>query len=336
MFEEASQKVAAFFHVPPERLLLTPGCTSALQLAVADHAWKPGDRVLTTHFEHHAMHRCFDKLSQRGVQVKVLPYAGDQLVQLDAAEAELRRGDVRLVAMTAACNVTGLMAPVQEMIKLAQRYDALTLIDGAQIAGWWDLDLMQLGVDLFTFAGHKGPQAPWGIGGLYVREGAPLECPAAVCDLASLAAKEEVAMPGYCDAGSVDMASLAGLAAACDWLNEPQQSQRLTLARKHAAAFTTAIGNDDRVKVYHPSPMERKMPTVALTVEGFSTAALGKRLRDQGVIASAGFQCAPQAHTALGTTEEGVVRFSFGPTSTAEDATRCAEIFQAVLARGEA
>ena len=85
--------------------------------------------------------------------------------------------------------------------------------DGAQIAGWFDLDLEQLGVDFFTFAGHKGLQAPWGIGGLYVAENTSMKCPNASCEFDPSKRSEFGTQPGYCDAGSVDLIALAGLAA---------------------------------------------------------------------------------------------------------------------------
>ena len=100
-----------------------------------------------------------------------------------------------LLAMTAASNVTGELLPIASLVELARRHGAAALIDAAQIAGWIDLDLPRLGADFVAFAGHKGPQAPWGIGGLYVSP--RLAWPA----------------PGYCDVGSVDRCALAGLAA---------------------------------------------------------------------------------------------------------------------------
>jgi len=188
LFAAAHETAADFFHVEPSRLLLTPSCTAALQLAVQDHSWRPGDRVLTSHFEHHALQRSLVKLEDLGVVVTALPYSDEEPIPLDALEAELKRGSVRLLALTAACNVTGRLLPISEATALAHRFGALALIDGAQIAGWWDLDVAALEADLFTFAGHKGPQAPWGVGGLYVRPDLGMKCPAAVCDVAELQA----------------------------------------------------------------------------------------------------------------------------------------------------
>ena len=82
--------------------------------------------------------------------------------------------------------------------------------------------------------------------------------------------------------------------------------------------------------IHHDGHWEAKMPSVAITMAGIPCDQLGMQLRSHGIIASAGFQCSPQAHHALGTAESGVVRLSFGPTSVAEDAERAAETMQQI------
>ncbi len=326
LFKSAHHTVAKFFHVDPQRLLLTPSCTAAINLAVTDHAWNTGDRVVTSNFEHHALYRALVKLNEHGIDITTLPQGSNDLLQLELLEAELKSGGVRLVALTAACNVTGHLLPISEAITLAHAFDAIVLVDGAQIAGWWDLDVPELGADLFTFAGHKGTQAPWGIGGLFVSPNVSMNCPEATCERLELqAASHCTVMPGYCDAGSVNLSALAGLAAGCCWLNEPQQRSRLQHARNLAGEFTEAVRNVPGVLVHHDVSVDKKVPTVAISVEGASCTDIAARLRASGLITSAGFQCAPQAHRALGTDRNGVIRFSFGPTSDVSDVPRAAE-----------
>jgi selenocysteine lyase/cysteine desulfurase len=325
LFHSAHQTVSEFFHVDPARLLLTPSCTAALNLAVMDHSWRAGDRVVTSSFEHHALHRALVKLTEGGVEVTTLPRGTNELISLKTLEQELIAGRVRLVALTAACNVTGQLLPISRAIRLAHEFGALALIDGAQIAGWWDLDVTKLGVDLFTFAGHKGPQAPWGIGGLFVSPSVLMNCPSAACELSvSPDVRQCTAMPGYCDAGSVNLSALAGLATACRWLREPETADRLRRARHLADRFAEAVRCLPGMVLHHDVPAEKKVPTVALTIDSASSTDVATKLRQHGIIASGGYQCAPQAHQAMGTDRSGVIRFSFGPQN------RDSEIEQAV------
>lgn len=332
LFSSAHREVSDFFHVEPKRLLLTPSCTAALQLAVQDHPWQSGDRVLTSHFEHHAMQRALNKIESMGVTVTTLPYNDEEPILLDALEAELKKGSVRMLALTAACNVTGRLLPIEEAIAIAHRFDAMTLIDGAQIAGWWEIDLQALGADLFTFAGHKGPQAPWGIGGLYVRPDLPMSCLSAVCDISEQRARSaESVMPGYCDAGSVNLASLAGMSAACRWLKSPERQERLNVARRLTASLSEMLREMPEITVHHDCEIESKVPTVAVSLPDRDSTELAKRLRQQGVITSGGFQCAPQAHQALNTGQNGVIRFSFGPSNSINDVHGAAETLRRLL-----
>lgn len=318
-FQADHRTVAKFFGVDTSRLLLTPNCTSALSLALRDQPWSTGDRVLTSRFEHHALYRVLTQLRQRGVDVSELPISGSELVDLATLRDELVRGRVRLVAMTAACNVTGQQLPIAAATELAHRYGARMLVDGAQIAGWSDINLRDTEVDLFTFAGHKAPHGPWGVGGLYVSPDMEMSCPLATCEIQSESSRQFSSMPGYCDAGSVDLSALAGLAAAVDWLQEPAQHDRLTRARDLAEELTATLRGLPGLTIHGDVPFDNKMPTLAITVRQMDSSRVAEHLRTHGIVASGGFQCAPRAHDSLGTSQTGVVRLSFGPSNQEAD-----------------
>jgi selenocysteine lyase/cysteine desulfurase len=326
----AHERVARAFGIAdPGRLLLTRGGTSALAVGVADLPWEPGDRVLVSALEHHALRGPVDRLSARGVEVGVVPRAPDGPLDVAVLQAELARGSVRLVATTAACNVTGELLPCDQAIALAHGHGALCLLDAAQVAGWIPLDVARLGVDLLAFAGHKALHAPWGIGGLYVAPHVRMASPAARCELppggtdvpaAGAASAGCLDMPGACDVGSVDRAALAGLAAALDWLDDPSRADRLERARALIETIADALQGRRGVTLHGARDPERRLPTLALTVAGRTSGRLAEALARRGVIASGGLQCAPSAHDAIGTAPDGVLRLSAGPGNDARDA----------------
>ncbi len=331
-FETHHQAVARAFGIEdPGRLLLTPGCTSALAVAVADHDWQTGDRVVISGFEHHALHRPVSKLAAQGVDVVTVRGSADEPVALDELEAVLRAGPVRLVAMTAAGNVTGTLLPVAEIARLAHEHGALFLLDAAQVAGWLPIDVTAWDVDLLAFAGHKGLQAPWGIGGLYVAPHVAMNSPAAVCELPAPGAMQATTaegnpspaacatMPGYCDVGSVDRAALAGLAAGLAWLDEPGQADRLTRCRELIARLAAAVSAFPHVTLHGPRDPEARCPTLAFTTSTHSPAELAQALAERGVLVGSGLQCAPSAHETLGTAPHGVLRLSVGPAQGDDD-----------------
>ncbi|MFT4624889.1 MAG: selenocysteine lyase/cysteine desulfurase [Myxococcota bacterium] len=300
-FARHHSAVARFFAVAADDLLLTPGCTSALSVGVLDHPWRPGDRLIVDALAHRALHRPALQLRERGVVV----------VEARAAEVEahLLAGPVRLVALSAADNVTGARIDVPAVVALAHAHGARVLIDAAQVAGWLDREIGAWRADLVAFAGHKGPQGPWGIGGLILAPGLVMASP-----------REDgtADRPWYCDVGSVDRLALAGLAAGCGWSAERPHRLRDALRvreRLEAAlpADAVVLGGRERV------------PTVAYTRPGRSVAEEVARLRERGVIASGGLQCAPLAHRAWGTAPDGVVRLSLGPGMGAEELGRLVE-----------
>lgn len=316
-FEKAHAAVCRFFGVAdPEQLLLTPGCTSSLATAIASVDLPAGSRVLTSQWEHHAVHGPLQQLMQQGVAVESILIGEDSPVDLFALEQSLASRDVGLVAVTAACNVTGDLLPIERIIELSHQHDAMVLIDAAQIVGWVYLDLDRLGADVVAFGGHKGLQAPWGIGGLYVARSARMKCPTAQCAIHDRSAVDAGQLmggrPGYCDVGSVDQFALAGLEAAIERLDETTRNHDLQVARDQVGRVRETLSRDRRVTLFGMAEANCRLPTIAFAVDGETSGQSAARLRQHGLIVGSGLQCSPVSHDALGTAETGLVRISVG------------------------
>lgn len=282
------------------RLQLTPGCTSALALLIGDLPWRAGDRCLVASLSHVALERPAASLRARGVEVVELPprFEPDFApVDLDRLEEGLE-GGARAVLVPSADNVSGALFPLAEIASRARAAGALLLVDAAQTAGW--LPLPTEHADGLAFGGHKGLQGPWGVGGLWVREGLALQG-------ARLGAS---ASSGWCDAGSLDRSAVAGLRAGLDALERLGPAPaRLKRARARLEVLTEHLPLAWRI--LGPRAPEDRLPTLA--VVGPDGRASKGRLEASGVVASFGLQCAPLAHAAFGT-PDGCVRFSVGPS----------------------
>jgi selenocysteine lyase/cysteine desulfurase len=306
-FADAHAAIAAALHVPPTHFLPTPGCTSAIRVWLAQRRWQPGTRVLVSGMEHDALSRPILALRDQGVEVVVLPRAPDGPLDTDALAYQLDRGGVALVALSLVANVTGERLPVEAVVRRCRAAGARVLVDGAQATGWWPLDLAALGADAFVFAGHKGPQAPTGVGGLVVSD--PDE------------------LPDYCDTGSVDLLALRGLAAGLAWMGaEPRHAA----ARAVEQVFRAGIAS--HVAVF-PNPPDGA-PTTAFRPRRGTPGALARRLRTAGIVLSGGHQCAELTHRTLGTWPDGVCRASFGPLITEEQARVAAGVVVSALQAG--
>lgn len=299
----------------PERLVITPGCTGALAAGISNLPWIEGDRVLTSSLEHAGIAHPVAKLSsERGVEHEAIAYHPADGIDLDALEDSLRSRPARLVAVSYATNTTGHVLPVKDIVRLAQENGALCLIDAAQAAGVVQHSVGDLGCDLWAFAGHKGPQGPQGVGGLWAAPHVEFAVDAASCTLDGTAPSS---MPGYCELGGANIAGAAGVAAGLRWLAETGLGKRgVELGRR----FREGAAAIEGIEVLGGEARENGLAT-ALIPHGTPIDACEQHLAAAGVLVRAGHHCAEAATRTLGTTD-GCVRVSFGPTSTEDDVDR--------------
>ena len=297
-----------------KELWITSSCTSALHLAISSLQWEQGDKLLTTHFEHHALSRCLQQLAMvKGIQYKQSPYSSEAIFNLEWLEMELKKGGVKLVAISHASNVTGDILPIEAIAKLAQQYGAITLVDGAQTVGVVPIDLSKLKVDFFTFAGHKGPLGPQGIGGLYIRPGVELLVPAASCDLnqANNSLGHCSNTLSFCDTGSVNMAGLMGLTSGLNFLKQ----KGLKEIRDNQMQITESVLSVLQslpIKIYGCNSPKYSTSVVSFNPKKILKKKLDSYLKEKHIYISHGYQCAPWAHEAIGNSKEGAFRVSFG------------------------
>jgi selenocysteine lyase/cysteine desulfurase len=331
-YESAHAVACRFLGIEaPERLLLTSGCTSALALAVGDLPWREGDVVVTSAVEHHALARPIEKLvRERGVVHQTAPYRPGHPMDLDFVRDTLRGGRVRLVATTAASNVTGELLPVAELIELVHERDALYLLDAAQTVGVLPLDLRELNADILAFAGHKGPLGPHGVGGFWAAPSVSFESPWATCEIGSGAARAACStFPGFCDVGSVNLAGVAGLAAGFQWLETNASDRPRRLARRLAAAIgqregCTLLGGDARCE---------RTATIGLTIPSLGMGHTEEFFSERGIVVRVGQHCAPTALEALGE-PAGALRISFGHFNDERDVDAVIDVIDEAIKQG--
>ena len=170
--EDARESVAALLGCRASEIVFTSGGTEADNLAVAGLAG-PGDHIITSSIEHHAVLLACRHLEDMGAEVTVLPVDGRSLVDPGDVRRALRP-NTKLISIMMANNETGVLQPVKEIAKIAAEAGVCFHTDAVQAAGKVAIDVAQIGCNALSISGHK-IHAPQGVGALFVKKGTRLQ-----------------------------------------------------------------------------------------------------------------------------------------------------------------
>jgi len=356
MIKMLRERLAAMINAEgADRVVLTPGCTDAINLAfhsffgAADseqwpcRAWLNGARpkVVTTMLEHKAVRRPLADLVNQGViDVDVVPC--DQVTGVLNADAILARVDERtaIVAMTHVSNVVGTIQPVAAVGAglRASNSHALLLVDAAQSMGAVPIDVQAFGADFLAFPGHKSLLGPTGIGGLYISPRAFTDddgpdCMITLCQGGTGGGVDTMDMPRVLprrfEAGTPNTVGCAGLLGAL----ETAPPDALAHERRHAQRLMDWAASRDDVRVIGVQDVKQRTGVTLLVLDGHPSDDVATQLNERFNIACrAGEHCAPDAHRAVGTSPDGGVRLAPGPYTTDDEIEQAIAALEAILA----
>ena len=316
----ARVKLAAFFNCPrPDHVIFTSGVTESLNVAICGLIG-PGGHVISTDLEHNSVLRPLYRLeAERGVALDLVPAGRDGNPDYSAFEA-LMRPDTRAVVCTHCSNLTGNLVDVARVAEIAHAHGALLIVDAAQTAGTREVDMQKLGADVLCFTGHKGLMGPQGTGGLCIREGlAPRPLKVGGTGVQSYSKTQPAQFPACLEAGTLNGHGIAGLSAAVDFLNEVGLEQIHAHEQALTRQFYAGVRDIPGVTVYGDFDRDHGA-VVALNIGELDSGSVSDALSEEyGIATRPGAHCAPRMHQALGTVEQGAVRFSFSWFTTEEE-----------------
>lgn len=303
----------------PREILFTLNGTDSLNLAIHG-VLRPGDHVVTTELEHNSVLRPLRMWeTERGVSITHLPPDVDGRVNPQRV-ADAVQPNTRLVAMTHASNVTGVVQPIEEIGEsIRSRPDVLYLVDAAQTAGHCPIDVQQSRIDLLCCSGHKGLLGPLGTGVVYLRTSRVPEVRSwrqGGTGSQSESLDQPTTAPDKYESGNPNAAGIVGLAAALDWI----QSQRIESLSKRARDLATllyqGLAANPRVRIVSPDPARiANVGVISFVLDGIDPRVAATLLDSHfGIEVRAGLHCAPLIHRSLGTQAGGgTIRASVGP-----------------------
>ena len=315
----------------PEQVVFTANATESLNLALGG-LFGPGDHVITSVCEHNSVLRPLYRL--QGVELSVLPVkaAVDSkeerqagILAYDELEALLRPNTKALI-ITHASNLTGNITDLERAGAFAKKHSLLFVVDAAQTAGAVPMDMERMGIDVLCFTGHKGLYGPQGTGGVCVRPGLSLR-PLKVggSGIHSFDREHPSEMPAALEAGTLNVHGIAGLGAAARWLLETGVEQIHAREQALLRRFVDGVKEVEGVTFYGNPDLDRRTGIQSLNIRDYDSARVADWLyEDYGIAVRGGAHCAPLMHEALGTREQGAVRFSFSYFNTEAEADEAA------------
>lgn len=309
---ETRSALARFFGVSDSsRLIFTHSATESLNMAVMG-LLKPGDHVVSTTMEHNALLRPLHLVAGRGVEVTFVQANREGVVSPQDVAAALRP-ETRLVAFAHCSNVTGTLQPLPEIARVAREGGALVLVDAAQSAGYFPLDLEGMGIDLLAAPGHKGLYGPPGTGILALAAGLKLE-PLLVGGTGGGASSPDQpeGLPERFESGTINTPAIAGLKAGLDFLLETGLDAIRAKGKLLVEQIVEGLRAIPGATVYGPATGERG-GAVSFNLQGRDPAEIGFILDSEyDISVRAGLHCAPDVHRTIGTYPTGTVRVSPG------------------------
>lgn len=317
----ARQALATLFHISnPNDIVFTSNTTSALNLAIK--GWlKPGDHVIATMVEHNSVRRPLEYLKRTiGIQVDYVPV--NDLGQLDMeAVRNSFCPKTAMVVCSHSSNLLGSILPIHEIGRLAREHGAIFLVDAAQTAGTYPIDVEEMEIDLLAFPGHKGLLGPQGTGGLYISPHVELE-PLLHGGTGSQSEELEqpTVRPDRYEAGTANTVGIAGLAAGVNAVLEYGVEQIYERQWMLIQRMMEELDGMPGVSLIGPKRGEPRTGLVSYNVAGKDAAEIAFVLdREYGIAVRAGYHCTPLGHMTAGTSAGGAVRASVGLDTTEEE-----------------
>ncbi len=327
---DCREKLCRFFGGDdPNRVCFTANATEALNAAVFG-LLSAGDHVISTDLEHNSVLRPLYRLEKEGMELSFLAADRNGLVDYDALPGLLRK-NTRALVCTHASNLTGNVLDIKRLAAFCREQGLLFILDASQTAGSLPINASETGVSVLCFTGHKALMGPQGTGGLLVGPGVELRpFKTGGSGVQSHLKEQPAAYPARMEAGTLNGHGIAGLSAALDYINEVGLETIHDHETALMRAFYEQVSAVPGVKIYGDFSGDRA-PIVSLNLGDLDSGAVADVLMtDYGVAVRSGAHCAPRMHAALGTTDQGAVRFSFGWFNTADEVTAAADALKEI------
>ena len=328
---DTRENLAKLFNIKDSsRIAFTCNSTEALNIAIKG-ALTTGDHVITTMLEHNSVLRPLYEMENKGVELSIIQ--ADKLGNISYDEIKsLIKNNTKSIVCTHGSNLTGNLVNIEKIGKICKEHNLLFIVDASQTAGVFPIDVEKMNIDILCFTGHKSLLGPQGTGGIFVKEGinvTPLK--SGGTGILTYSKTQPLIMPTHLEAGTLNGHGIAGLNAGIEFINKIGMKKIREKEENLMWRFYNKVKELPHIKIYGDFSKKERCPIVTLNIDNYDSGDIAEELLNYGVATRAGGHCAPLMHEALGTIEQGAVRFSFGYFNTEEEVDEVIKIIKNII-----
>lgn len=303
--------LANYFEVAKaSHVVFTQNATHGLNIAIKTLAQK-GDHVVVSGYEHNSVMRPLFHLGAKVSVARAALFSPKQ--QIEAFRRAITK-ETKLVVCNHVSNVFGYILPIEEIAALCKERGVAFIIDASQSAGVLPLSMEKLGANFIAMPGHKSLYGPQGTGVLLCKNPPRKSILEGGTGSDSLSLHMPTHLPDSQEAGTINVAGIAGLLAGLGFVRENDElleKERALLTKlisqlKTIAGITLFVAEDTRLQT----------AVLSFQKKGMDAEDLAEYLGEEGFCLRAGLHCSPQAHKSGNTLREGTVRLSFSAFNT--------------------
>jgi cysteine desulfurase family protein len=339
MISDTRQRLSRFFNPSlaragkekdPDRLVFTMNATMSLNLII-NGLVGPGDHVVTTLCEHNSVIRPVNhKVRDEGAEATYVVPDPEGFVDPEEIRKALRP-NTTLVIVIHGSNVSGVVQDLDAIGAICREADVPLAVDAAQTAGVLPIDMVASNISFLSFTGHKCLFGPTGTGGICVADDVAIRGTIhGGTGVRSAIPYHLEEFPYRLEAGTLNLAGIAGLNAGVRWVEEKGLDAIHKREMELLGMLQEGLADIKGVVLHGTKDLVHRVPTLSISVEGYDASDVGTFLDvDFNILTRTGLHCAPLIHEHYGTAPRGTVRFSMGPFNIKE------HIEEAIRAMGE-
>jgi len=325
--------IKLFNYSNSNNVIFTPNITYSLNFLIKG-LLKPGDHCIVTSMEHNAVMRPLMQMHKKGVEFTKVKCDIEGRLNPEDIEKNVKE-NTKAVIITHSSNVSGTIMPLYEVGQICKKHNIKFIVDSAQTAGAFDIDMKKMNIDGLAFTGHKGLLGPQGIGGFIITdEMAETMEPLVSGGTGSMSDSEEIPpfMPDKFECGTINIPGIFGLNEALKYVEKEGIENIRTKEMELTKAFIDGIKTLENVRLVGIEGTEGRTAVVSLDCRDRDNAEISYLLdKEFGIATRCGLHCAPSAHKTLDTFPQGTVRFSFNHFNTEKEIQYAIEALEKIL-----